>query len=124
MRAETLKALHASHMGMSKTKQRARDIFGDGMSKQIEEITKKCSVCLEHQNKSPKEPMITQPFSNLPWNKVRTDLFEVNGNSCLIMVDYYSNFIEVARLQDTTTRTVLRHISKHSKVWNHGDANK
>ena len=50
-----------------------------------------------------------QPVPELPWSKVGTDLFEVNGFHYLIMVDYYSNFIEVSPLQhDTRTSTIVK----------------
>lgn len=47
---------------------------------------------------------------DLPWSKVGTDLFEHEGNLYIIMVDYYSNFFEVAPLHNTLTSTVLRNI--------------
>lgn len=50
------------------------------------------------------------PLPSLPWSKVATDLFEFDGFHYLIMVDYNSNFIEVASLKhDTTTRNVIKH---------------
>ena len=119
MRPEMLNTLHTSHMGIVKTKQRARDIiFWPGMNKQIEEMIKKCPTCLEFQNKQPKEPMIPHPIPSLPWNKVATDLFELDGNHYLVMVDYYSNFIEVAPLSDTRTTTVLRQVK--ANIARHG----
>ena len=111
MRPEMLKTLHSSHQGIVKTKQRARDvIFWPGMNKQIEETVKKCAVCLQHQNKPQKEPLIPHEVPKLPWNKVATDLFELDGDHYLVMVDYYSNFIEAAQLPDTKTSTVLREV--------------
>lgn len=51
------------------------------------------------------------PLPSLPWRKVATDLFEFDGFHYLIMVDYYSNFIEVVSLKhDTTTRNVIKHL--------------
>lgn len=35
--------------------------------------------------------MIIQPIPALPWSKVGTDLFELDGNNYLVMVDYYSS---------------------------------
>ena len=110
LRSETLKAIHKSHLGFVNCKKRAREIvYWPGMNSQIEELVSKCSACLTHRNKSQKEPMIIQPIPSLPWSKVGADLFEIEGNHYLIMVDYYSNFIEVAPLQhDTRTSTVVK----------------
>ena len=115
MRAETLKLIHNSHLGFVNCKKRARElVFWPGMNKQIEDMVSRCSACLTQRNKPAKEPMIIQPIPTLPWSKVGTDLFEHEGNHYLVMVDYYSNFIEVAPLQsDTRTSTVLKHMKQN-----------
>ena len=62
LRATTLKTIHSSHMGMTKCKQRARElVYWPGMNKQIEDTVSRCSACLEYQNKPQKEPMIIHP---------------------------------------------------------------
>ena len=115
MRKETLQAIHSSHLGVVNCKKRARElVFWPGMNKQIEELVSKCSACLVQRNKPPKEPMIIQPIPELPWSKVGMDLCEHEGNHYLIMVDYYSNFIEVAPLQrDTKSSTVIKHVKQN-----------
>lgn len=115
LRSETLKVIHSSHMGMVKCKQRARElVFWPGMNKQIEDTVSRCSACLAYRNKPAKEPMIIHPLPSLPWSKVGTDLFEIEGKHYLVMVDYYSNFIEVSQLErDTTTKTVIKHLKEN-----------
>ena len=112
LRAELLEILHKSHSGIVKTKQRAREmIYWPGLNKQIEDITSKCAACLESRPKQQKEPLNAHPIPSLPWNKVGTDLFEHEGDNYLILVDYFSNFIEVVPLrQDTKSETVIKHI--------------
>lgn len=114
LRQETLKVIHNSHLGVVNCRKRARELlFWPGMSKQIEDIVSKCSACLTYRNKPAKEPMIMHEVPQLPWSKVGTDLFELEGNHYLIMVDYYSNFIEVAPLQrDTRTSVVINQMKQ------------
>ena len=45
----------------------------------------------------------------LPWQRVGTDLFELKGYAYLLVVDYYSRFIEVARLNNATADEVILH---------------
>ena len=115
LRREMLMILHSSHLGMVKTKQRARVvIYSLGMNTQIEEIISKCKACLKYRNKQQKEPMTIHSIPSLPWKKVGTDLFEQNGNHYMVIVDYYSNFIEVAPLlTDTRASTIIRHIKSN-----------
>ncbi|XP_035211503.1 uncharacterized protein K02A2.6-like [Stegodyphus dumicola] len=57
--------------------------------------------------------MIPHEIPNLPWYKVATDLFEVNKNVYLLIVDYYSNFFEISKLPDTRSQTVISYMKSH-----------
>ena len=62
MRKEMLERIHQDHMGIEKSKRRARDVlYWPGMNSQISDKIAKCSICLEHQKQNTKEPMI--PFA-------------------------------------------------------------
>ena len=45
-----------------------------------------------------------------PWQRAAADLCERNGSQFLVVVDYYSRFIEMARLSDTKATTVITHL--------------
>lgn len=47
--------------------------------------------------------MIPTALPKRPRQKVATDLFDHNGKTCIIVVDYHSRFFEVAPLDSTTT---------------------
>ena len=115
LRKNTLTVIHSAHMGIVKCKQRARElVFWPGLNKQIEDVVSRCSTCLKDRKKPPKEPMVIQPIPTLPWSKVGVDLCELNGESYLIMVDYYSNYIEVTPIQkDTRTTVVIKHMKEN-----------
>ena len=55
------------------------------------------------------EPLVASPFPDLPWQKVTTDLFEHKRENYLLIVDYYSRYIEIARLKQTTVEKVIQH---------------
>ena len=61
MQREMLEKIHQGHMGMEKSKRRARDVlYWPGMNSQINDMVTKCTVCLEHRKENTKEPM--NPF--------------------------------------------------------------
>ena len=104
-----LELVHKAHQGMTKSKQLARDlIFWPGINKQIEDVVSKCESCLKYQYNQQKEPMISSEIPSGPWQKIGSDLFELKGHSYLVIVDYYSNFIEVEQLNDTTSRSLIK----------------
>ena len=107
LRLEMLDRLHTGHQGISKCRERARQsLWWPGLSRQLEEIVKNCSVCRKCTNQR-SEPLITTALPELPWQRVGTDLFEFKGRSYLLIVDYYSRFIEVALLNRTTAEEVI-----------------
>ena len=42
-----------------------------------------------------------------PWEKVGSDLFELNGSTYLLVVDYFSRFIEIQKLLSINSRSVI-----------------
>ena len=52
-----------------------------------------------------------------PWVKVGTDLFTFKNQIYMVTVDYYSNFIEMDRVRNSSSRTVIKvlkmHFSRH-----------
>ena len=108
MRTEMLQIIHGSHLGIEKCKRRARDvIYWLGMNSQIEDTVSNCQVCSTYQKSNTKEPLLPHNVPYRPWAKVGADLCELRGRNCLILVDYYSNFIEVDYLKETTSEQVI-----------------
>ena len=106
-----LRQLHSSHQGISKCRERARQsVWWPGLSKQLEETVRRCSVCTKFQ--VPRvEPLMPSQLPSLPWQKVGTDLFEWEKSNYLLVVDYLSRWIEIAKLEQTTSRCVINHLS-------------
>ena len=55
------------------------------------------------------QPLVTSIFPGLPWQKIATDLFEWKKENYLLIIDYYSRFIQVTRLKQTTAEEVIQH---------------
>ena len=106
MRSSMLTLIHESHLGIEKSKARAREIlFWPGMWKGIYEKVSKCSTCVTFRRMNQKEPMIAHEIPERPWQKIGTDLCEVKG-----VVDYYSKYIETALLPNKAAGTVIIHL--------------
>ena len=108
MRSDVMKTLHQSHQGIEKTKQIAKDVvYWPGLQKQIEEMIHSCDTCLKFQNQQQKEPMLSYPKPERPWQTIGSDLFEFDGRKYLLTVDYYSEFFEIDYLSTTTSARVI-----------------
>ena len=65
-------------------------------------------VCKESQQW--KEPLIPTPLPDhvYPWQVVGTDLFELNGEKYLLLVNYYSQYPEIVKLSTTTSSAIIK----------------
>lgn len=46
------------------------------------------------------------------WSRVAADLFSLNGRSCIVLVDYYCNFLEVSEFQDTSASSIIQFLQE------------
>ncbi|CAK1554172.1 unnamed protein product [Leptosia nina] len=113
LRKEMLKIIHEGHLGIDRCKRRARQVlYWPGISKDIEMFVKKCITCQESSNSHAKEPMLPINIPSLPWETVGSDIFEYRKKYFLVVVDYYSNFIEVCDMNNITSYTLIDCIKK------------
>ena len=82
-------------------------MFWPGINAEIETIVKRCDVCQQYQRQNTKEPVIAHDIPSRPWQSVGGDLFEIQGQSYLILVDYYSGFFEISKLHRLDSEAVI-----------------
>ena len=111
LRTEMMENIHAGHFGIEKCRARARSaIFWPGLNADIDTTVSSCETCQQHRNANQKETLISHQIPSLPWQVVATDLFTLHGRDYVLVVDYYSNFVEVEHLTDTTSKSVIAKI--------------
>ena len=110
LRPEMLNKLHAGHQGISKCRQRAlQSVWWPAISKDIEETINRCMVCCTTRFQHA-EPLLSSEFPDYPWQRVASDLFEWKKSKYLLVIDYYSRYIEIARLSTATSSDVITHM--------------
>ena len=72
-------------------------------------MVKKCPTCIKERI-NPAEPVIPSKLPDRPWQKVASDLFELKGHPYLLVIDYFSRYVEVAKLSHTTSPDVIVHL--------------
>lgn len=80
------------------------------MNRDIDEMISQCNTCMDFRNQNPKEPLVSTPIPDGPWQTVGTDLFMLHGSDYLVVTDYYSKFFEVVKLPNTQSRTVIERL--------------
>ena len=106
-----MEVTHASHIGIEACIRRARDsLYWPRMMTELKEYIAKCDVCLAHRSAQSKEPIQQHEFVARPWCKAAADLCDLNGRTLLVISDYYSNYIQVARVTSLTSRSIIKEL--------------
>ena len=107
-RNEILNQLHEGHFGIDRTKLHARDsVYWPSIHKDIEYLVKTCDLCQEHSHRNSKDPAIPRDIPIQAWSMVQTDLFTLDSQSFLLVVDVTLQFPVVRILRNETTSSVL-----------------
>ena len=106
VRKYIIATVHRSHQGIQGCIRRAKDaVYLPLMNQEITDYINQCSVCNTYRPEPCNEPLMPHAVPDRPWAKVGADLFELQGQHYLILVDYYYNCFELARL-GSNTRTM------------------
>src|SRR5262249_5209879 len=100
MREVVLEQLHRSHQGITATRLRAQQsVYWPGLSTDISKKISNCLLCHRFASAQQKEPLQPRPVPFGPWQAVAVDFFEYTGKTFLLVVDYFSKYIEVSKVQ-------------------------
>ena len=102
MKLQVLDKIHEGHQGIVKCRERAKtSVWWPGLSREVHDMVENCKVCAKYRQQRA-EPLMPTPFPDRPWQMIGTDLFKLDNLNYLIVVDYFSRYIEVAAMQKTT----------------------
>ena len=109
LRSEVTARLHSSHLGIEACLRKARDrVYWPAMNSDIKEAVAKCEVCAEYQANNPQQPLQTRKIPDKPWSRLAADLFTLHSKDYIVLVDYYSDFVEVSPLEQTTSSAIIK----------------
>ena len=80
------------------------------MNSQIENLVNHCTTCSLYNTSKSKNPLQPPPLPTKPWEKVGSDLFEIHGQTFIIITDYLTLYPEVYYLPKTTAIQVIEAI--------------
>jgi len=89
-----------------------RTLYWPNISRDIENVVAKCSICNSFRRQQAVEPLQPYPVPERPWQKVGVDICTFQRKDYLLVVDYYSKYPEIARLPDKTAPTVVLHLKE------------
>ena len=87
-------------------------MFWPNITGDVHEQVSKCSICAELQSPNPKEPLQSHHIPDRPWSRVAADQFKLYRKDYIVMVDFYSDFIEVKILQENSSSAVIESLKE------------
>ena len=79
-------------LSASKVQENAKQhMYWTGIDADIEDYTKRCQECIKRSQVA-KEPLQPHDIPEGPWRKLGMDYFTFNGNSYVLICDYFSKF--------------------------------
>ena len=92
LQEEYLSRLHEGHLSANKVQENAKQhMYWTGIDADIEDYTKRCQECIK-RSQVPKEPLQPHDIPEGPWRKLGMDYFAFDGNSYVLICDYFSKF--------------------------------
>ena len=118
LQPDILQRLHAGHWGISKTRSLATEsLWWIGMTKDIIDCIKNCDYCQIHQSSQRHEPLIPSSVPLGPWKRVGIDLFNIERKNYIVVMDYFSKYIEIMHIHSQTTALVIAKLKSIFARW-------
>lgn len=108
LRPKIMNSLHYHHLGIEKTRNLARTcVYWPKLNTEIEGLINSCQECQEIRNTQKKQPMIPHELPSHVWKTVGADIFYYEKKPYLCVIDYYSKFPIIRRLEKETSADLI-----------------
>ena len=92
----------------------SRALFRPGMSAEVCHYIATYDICRTFDSSQPKETFLCIEPADRPWEKVAVDLFTFDNKDHMVLIDYYSNFLEVDVLESgSTSKHIIKKLKPH-----------
>lgn len=113
LRKNILRLLHETHLGFIKISKIAKELFyWPAITADMKSFISECKICNKYAKSQQRKTIINHQIPELPFNKVGIDIAEYEGKNYLILVDYFSKWLEVKTLKNKTATECIRKLKK------------
>ena len=115
LRQRVLRLAHEGHQGIVKMKERLRSkVWWPGVDKDAERKCRGCYGCQLVTKETIIPPVKTTPLPDRPWQDLALDLLGPlpTGEHLLVLVDYFSRWVEVDVIYSTTSEVIIKCLDK------------
>jgi hypothetical protein len=108
MRSQVLKCLHEGHIGIGRMRAKAREVYWwPGIDRDIADFVSRCVLCRKARNVPRNADLQNWSETTYPMERVHVDICHVQGQNFLVLVDSFSKFVNVTRINSLTALHVI-----------------
>lgn len=111
LQPKILELAHEGHPGIVVMKRRLRQkVWWPAMDKEVEAFVKRCKDCTLVSSLGPPEPLVQTQMPDKPWCHIAVDFMGPlpSGHNLLVIVDYFSRFVEVVVMREITAKLTIQ----------------
>ena len=111
--ATTLQELHQGHYAVNKMNLQAKEaVYWPGISEDIKATYHKCEICAKFTRTQQKETLQYVKTLQTTWEQLSMDIFTLKNTHYLLVVDYFSQFPVIQKLQSLHSTTIIKHLKE------------
>ncbi|KAE8739486.1 hypothetical protein FOCC_FOCC015016 [Frankliniella occidentalis] len=120
LQKETVNQLHEGHAPSEKTIKRAKmSVYWPNFVRDITNFVDSCTVCGKFKPRKTPVELLQHEIPDLPWAKLGADLLSFGGKKYLIVMDYFSKWLEIIPVKSLSAAAVIEALK--SIFFIHGD---
>ena len=111
LKQKYLKQIHQGHQGIEACRSRAREfVFWVNINSDLKEMVEKCDICQSQQNSTASVQKYVSEVPPHPWHTLGSDLFYFQRIDFLVVVDYFSKYLIVRKIPNSTSSAVIKEL--------------
>ena len=111
LKQKYLKQIHQGHQGIEACRSRAREfVFWININNDLKELVEKCDLCQSQQNSTAIVQKYVSDIPPHPWHTLGSDLFYFQRIDFLVIVDYFSRYLIVRKIPNSTSSAVIKEL--------------
>ena len=111
LKQQYISKIHTGHTGIGSCLKKAWEfVFWVNYSKDIQEAVEKCNLCQEQQNALMTNQCSISEVPPHPWHTLGSDLFYHKRLDFLVVVDYFSKFLIVRKIPNSTSSAIIKEL--------------
>ena len=111
LKQKYLRQIHQGHQGIEACRSRAREfVFWVNINSDLKEMVEKCDICQSQQNSTASVQKYVSEVPPHPWHMLGSDLFYFQRIDFLVVVDYFSKYLIVRKIPNSTSSAVIKEL--------------